>query len=179
MFVNMVRVMDVDDCKWRETIPDTCYRNNQDWLICRSRGSHHGGRITGHRFYVITRTTSGSPMKLRSAKGQVRYFATPLAAAHAAFLYSQHQVLEWSKTKLQSEIEELTSRLTALRKEIEETEAKRVARRTLFSKSKSIEKHEETKMDVLSTPAKDDDDIANVHPMFQRVTHVLKQIYKH
>lgn len=183
MFTNVVRVMEVDDCRWMETIPDTCYRNLQGWLICRTRGSHHGGRLIGNRFYVLTRLSDGKPWKLRSNKGQVRYFTTPIAAAHAASVHSQQTVEAWAKTKLVSELEDLTAKANKLRVEIEELVKQREARlgevNRLNERKKHTAKGEVGPVGNSDIVSETDPGIMNNPPFLHRVTHVLRQVYKH
>lgn len=92
---------------WEETIPDTCYRNQFGWLICRSRGKANGGRITGTRFYIIARDGMNRPHKIRTNAGSVRYFDDPTAAAFAAVKYSIEMVKAWEQSKLLSDIDSL------------------------------------------------------------------------
>lgn len=92
---------------WEETVPDTIYRNQFGWLICRSRGKANGGRITGTRFYIIARDGMNRPLKVRTSAGSIRYFDDPLAAAFAAIKYSIEMVKAWEQSKLLSDIEGL------------------------------------------------------------------------
>lgn len=92
---------------WEETIPDTCYRNQFGWLICRSRGKQNGGRITGSRFYIIARDGMNRPLKVRTNGGSVRYFDDPTAAAFAAVKYSIEMTKAWEQSKLLSDIDSL------------------------------------------------------------------------
>lgn len=103
-----LRIMSGTDIgTWEETIPDTCYRNNFGWLICRSRGKRNGGRIAGSRFYVIARDGNRYPHKIRTNAGSVRYFDSAPAAAIAAVKYSIEKRKAWEQSKLVSDVEAL------------------------------------------------------------------------
>lgn len=103
---------------WLETVPDTVYRNQYGWLLCRSRGKGNGGRITGSRFYVIARDGSGEPHKMRTKKGCIQYFSNPPAAAMAAVEYANERVKAWSKAKLVSDLEALELQRKSLELEV-------------------------------------------------------------
>lgn len=104
---------------WEETVPDTVYRNQFGWLICRSRGKANGGRITGKRFYVIARDGMNRPHKIRSNGGSVRYFDDPIAAAYAAVKYSIDMLKAWEHSKLVSDHEALALKVKQLSLEVE------------------------------------------------------------
>lgn len=104
---------------WEETVPDTIYRNQFGWLICRSRGKANGGRIAGTRFYIIARDGLNRPRKVKTSGGSIRYFDDPIAAAFAAVKYSIEMVKAWEQSKLVSDAEALKLQVKQLSLQVE------------------------------------------------------------
>ena len=144
MFTQPARIMDINDVRYVETIPNTMYRSKGDQIIIlRSRGKDNKGAIKGTRYYAFVHMPNGMYRKMRSDKGTIRYFSSPEQAASAAAVVHKEARVMWLKTQdydalvdlavkrhlLMREVDKLRTTLETLRADVTKAAGRKTASR--------------------------------------------------
>lgn len=162
MFNQLLRIMQIDDLRYVETIPDTLYRSvGKQIIIVRSRGKRSKGAIRGKRFLAYVLDVTGKYRKMTGSKGTVRYFDTPVDAAVAAATFHASLHVSVLQTDAFGALTELALKKRSLEREIEQAQQK------LAHLSESIGQVPRTLIEERSPPSLREAGIANL-PSFMR-----------